>query len=617
MSAEESAAFERRIAALEAELGSLRGTMSALAEALIVTDLSGRVEYLNPAAEGLLGASRETLVGRPLGEVLALADGDDEMAPEAALDLAPCLQDGLRLDFDDLSIRRSDGARLAIEASATAIRAGAAGGPEAERISGAAILLIDASQRQHKTQRWQRAAIYDTLTGLLNQEAFADHVARAREAERRGISRGHVLLHLDLDQFQVITDACGHAAGNQLIQWVASLIRERLRDDDVLARVGRDEFGLLVPRTTVDGALQLAADIHSALSFFRFVWQDRSFSVDVAIGVVPFDPDLGGADELLSAAEKACSIAKTQGRGHSSVFRHDADEIRERQGQAQWAMRIRQALEEDHFVLHWQRLRPLQKGLGRPLFFEILVRLARDGQLHYPGEFLPAAERFGLAGAIDRWVVRKACEMLVRQPPELIAALETVSINLSGVSVGDRAMLDYIFEQLMRTGCPADRLCFEITETAAISNLHRAVQMIEALRQKGCRWALDDFGSGMASYRYLSELPVDYIKIDGKIVAEMLSSPLSWTMVQSIHQMAHVMGARTIAERIENGEILAELQRLGLDYGQGYYLDRPRAIEKAEDAARLLAMPMPPGVAAPEAPESLRALAETEQGAVG
>lgn len=611
MDAEGSAGSGTRIPALEKEIQSLRGTLAALAEALIVTDAAGRVDYVNPAGLRLLGIAPEAAAGRPLGEVLLLVHGDDdEMAPEAAIDLAPCLRDGVPLRFDELSLIRPDGRRFAIEASATAIRSPRADG-RGDAIAGVALLLIDASQRQHKAQRWQRAAVYDALTGLLNRDSFSEHVARAREAERRGISSGHVLLHLDLDQFEVITDACGHAAGAQLIQWVASLVRERLRDDDVLARLGRDEFGLLVPRSTVDGALQLANDIHAALSFFRFVWQDRSFGVDLSIGVVPFDPNLGSAEELIAAAEKACALAKAQGRGHTRLFRHDADELRERQGQAQWAMRVRQALDENHFTLHWQRIRPLQKNAPRPLFFEILIRLrGLGGQLHFPGEFLPAVERFGLAGAIDRWVVRQACESLVRQPKEFIDSLETVSINLSGSSVGDRAMLDFIVEQLAKTGCPADRLCFEITETAAVSNLHRAVLMIEALREKGCRWALDDFGSGMASYRYLSELPVDYIKIDGKIVAEMLSSPLSWTMVQSIHQMAHVMGARTIAERIENGEVLAELQRLGLDYGQGFYLDRPRAIAAAEDAALLLSATMPP---APQAPE----LALKKRDAVG
>jgi diguanylate cyclase (GGDEF)-like protein/PAS domain S-box-containing protein len=614
--AERSARLETRITALEAELETLRGTLAALSEALIVTDAFGRIDYVNPAGLEMLGLDLDEVAGRPLREVLVLVDGDDDMAPEAALDLTPCLVEGLRIYFDDLSLRQPGGRRLAIEGSAAAIRGSekASLARHGEPIVGAALLLSDARERQNKAQRWQRAAIYDALTGLLNREAFTEHVARAREAERRGISRGHVLLHLDLDQFQVITDACGFAAGNQLIQWVASLIRERLRDDDVLARLGGDEFGLLVPRSTVDGALQLAGDIHGALSFFRFVWQDRSFSVDLSIGLVPFEPDLGSAEELLAAAEKACSLAKAQGRGRSQVFRHDADELRERQGLAQWAMRVRQALEENHFALHWQRIRPLQAGgRGRPLFFEILLRL-RDpgGKLRLPGEFLPAAERFGLAGAIDRWVVKASCEMLARQPAEFLASLENVSINLSGVSVGDRGMLEFILQQLERTGCPADRLCFEITETAAVSNLHRAVQMIEALRDRGCRWALDDFGSGMASYRYLSELPVDYIKIDGKIVAEMLSSPLSWTMVQSIHQLAHVMGARTIAERIENAEVLAELERLGLDYGQGYFLDMPRAIAPAEDAAALLAAELPVSVA-PAHP----ALVRNERGQVG
>jgi diguanylate cyclase (GGDEF)-like protein/PAS domain S-box-containing protein len=585
-------ASTRRLDRLEDEWALVHGTLDALSQAVLVTDRHAVVAYVNPAGLDMLGLKADEALGLPLQHVLTLYDGevDDEMAPIAALDLTPCLHEGLRLFVEEVTLRRRDGRRRPIEGNAAPIRdPRKSGALEDAPIVGAVLVLTDTS-RQHKAQRWQRAAIFDGLTGLLNREAFEEHVTKALQ---RGLAVGDrcaTVLHLDLDQFQVINEACGHLAGDQLILWVASLVRERLRHDDVLSRLGGDEFALLVPETTLEGAMQLAEDIHSAFRFFRFVWQGKSYRIDLSIGIVPFSAGFGSAAEVLGAAEQACSLAKTHGRAKTQIFRRDADELVERQGLAQWAIKIKQALDEDLFVLYWQRIHPLAPPAGgRPLLFETLIRLRdRDGRIHPPGDFLAAAERYDLSQALDRWVVRQTFRAVVRQSPSFHEALDVVTVNLSGASVGDRGMLEFIEQQLDATGCPAERICFEITETAAVSNLHRAVQMIEALRRRGCRWALDDFGSGMASYRYLSELPVDFIKIDGKIVADILSSPLSWTMVQSIHQIAHVMGARTVGERVENAEILEELERLGVDYGQGFHIERPRPLAELEPTPEIV-----------------------------
>jgi diguanylate cyclase (GGDEF)-like protein/PAS domain S-box-containing protein len=570
-----------RVEQLELELERLRSTLDGLVDAVIVTDRLGFVDYMNPAAEELTGFEAERAYDCDLQEILPLRDGevDAEGAAETTVDLTPCLQDGQRLFIDDVALHRADGRVVPIEGRASAVRRRDGAGT----IVGAVLLLHDTSHRLRRTRSLQRAAAYDTLTGLLKREAFSEHLQRALTSSSSSDDKRGALLLLDLDQLQVINDSCGNAAGDHLIQWVASLVRERLRDADILARVGGDEFAILVPDSHLEAALKLADEIHSSLRNFRFVWQDRSFSVGASIGAVPLaqGAELTNPADFLDAAEKACSLAKEQGRSQTQIYRRDADELRARASLAQWAVRLRQALDEDEFVLYWQRIQPLgTRSVERPLFFEILLRLKNsDGSIALPGEFLPAAERFDLSRALDRWVVRASFARLAALPGDFLAELDACSINLSGASIGDRAMLEFIEKELERTGCPPERVVFEITETAAVANLHRAVEMIEALRLRGCRWALDDFGSGVASYRYLSELPVDFIKIDGKIVSELMSSPLSWTMVRSIHEIAHVMGAKTIAERIQDAELLAELEKMGIDFGQGFFIEKPRPIE--------------------------------------
>jgi len=306
----------------------------------------------------------------------------------------------------------------------------------------------------------------------------------------------------------------------------------------------------------------------------------------------PVTGEFEDASDLLGAADKACYLAKRDGRGRTQIYRKDSVEVRRHQGQMSWIVKIQRALDEDLFELHWQRILPLGEPRGgRRLFFETLVRMrepSEPGGLASPEEFLAVAERFGLMPAVDRWIVRRTLRNLARQPKALLAEIECVSINLSGSTLGDRDILGFLrreIEDLGRAGVEANRVCFEITETAAVSNLRCASEMMHELRHLDCRWALDDFGSGMSSYNYLRELPVDFVKVDGKIVAEILDSPLSWTILQSINEIAHVIDARTIAEHVETPAVLWELKRMGVDYGQGFHIARPSRLRDAEDPA--------------------------------
>lgn len=570
----------------------------ALSEAVIVVDHEEVVDFANPAALTLLGIDDADVLGHPLADVVLVADHAMEGA--APLDLAPCLRDGLRISLDDrLGLERADGAFVAIEGSVSPLR-NRAGVP-----SGAVMVFQDVSDQRRKHRQMDRAARFDQLTGLLNRKGFEQHVEESLAAAKKRAEQVasdsdaaadcakneicEVLYYLDLDLFKVVNDTCGHAAGDMLMQWTASLIRERLGDDDVLARLGGDEFGLLVQGLSMEAAEELSGELHQALRNFRFVWQDKSFIVGVSAGMVPVTAEFDDAADLLGAADKACYLAKRNGRGRTQIYRKDSDDVRRHHEQMAWIVKLQRALDEDLFALHWQRILPLEEPTHeRRLFFETLVRM-RDqefpGGLAPPGEFLGVAERFGLMSAVDRWVVQHTLRNLAAQPKALIDQIECVSINLSGATLGDRDLLPFLLreiETLRAAGVPANRVCFEITETAAVSNLRLVSEMMHELRRQDCRWALDDFGSGMSSYTYLRELPVDFVKVDGQIVAEILDSPLSWTILQSINEIAHVIDARTIAEHIETPAVLWELKRMGIDYGQGFHIGRPEPLKKVE-----------------------------------
>ena len=421
-------------------------------------------------------------------------------------------------------------------------------------------------------------ATHDTLTGLCNRQEFESRLRQALNTARLQ-GQIHALCYLDLDQFKVVNDTCGHIAGDELLRQVAKELSRQTRKTDTLARLGGDEFGLLMSECGLDDARRVAEAARNAIAGYQFSWEGRSFGVGVSVGLVPIKAGSAGIESVMSAADAACYAAKDQGRNRIHVYREEDEELSRRHGEMQWVSRIQAALDEDRFELFYQSIEPVvDDPRTEAMHFELLLRMRDErGDLVPPGAFLPAAERYGLASRLDRWVIDRALRWLHEYGDDL-GELGLCSINLSGQSLADEELAQFVIGRLREQRVPANRICFEITETAAISNLSRAVQFIEALKTQGCLLALDDFGSGLSSFAYLKNLPVDFLKIDGMFVRDIVDDPIDYAMVRSINELGKVMGKRTIAEFVENDAILQRLRHIGVDYAQGYGVARPRPL---------------------------------------
>jgi len=430
---------------------------------------------------------------------------------------------------------------------------------------------------------WQ--ATHDALTRLINRHEFERRTHQLLEHARADLSE-HALLYLDLDQFKIVNDTCGHLAGDELLTQLAAELQRHIRDSDTLARLGGDEFGVLLESCPEEQASAQAERLRNSVREYRFHWGDKTFELGVSIGLVMISDHSGNATELLSAADIACYMAKDSGRNRVHVYQLDDAEVAQRHGEMHWVARITKALEQDRFVLYRQKMVSLK---GKPdTHHEILVRMIdEDGSIVPPSAFIPSAERFGLMPAIDRWIIDHAFSYLARQPND---ARPCLSINLSGASISEEGFLGYIQRQLSyHRIVPAD-ICFEITETSAIHRLSQASRLINELKAVGCRFALDDFGSGLSSFSYLKNLPVDYLKIDGNFVRDIVHDPIDHAMVSAIHQVGAAMGISTIAEFVENGDVLESLREIGVDLAQGYGVEKPQPLY--EDFAAAGRLPM-------------------------
>ena len=417
-------------------------------------------------------------------------------------------------------------------------------------------------------------ASYDALTGLVNRPEFERRLERVLAGTQDDAST-HALCYLDLDQFKVINDTCGHIAGDELLRQLGPLLHNAVRKRDSLARLGGDEFGVLMEHCSIDQARRAAETLRVTVEEFRFVWQDRSFQIGVSIGVVPIDNASQDLAMVLSAADSACYAAKDRGRNRIHVYQPDDHELARRHGEMQWVNRIQSALDENRFVLYQQPIVAL-RGDGAPTQVELLLRLRdEDGALVPPGAFLPAAERYNLAVSIDRWVIRQAFHWIATST----TAPDRCFINLSGQSLGDEGFLELVIGEFESSAVSPTRICFEVTETAAIANLRNATAFMSALRRLGCQFALDDFGSGLSSFAYLRTLPVDYLKIDGLFVRDMVDNPIDVAVVQSINQIGRVMNKQTIAESAESDAIIEKLRELDVDFTQGYATGEPRPLQ--------------------------------------
>ena len=429
----------------------------------------------------------------------------------------------------------------------------------------------------------QHMAYHDSLTNLANRHEFDRQLLLALNSAKQ-LGRAHMLFYLDVDQFKVVNDTCGHIAGDEFLKQLARVLKRHLRDEDTLARLGGDEFGVLLENCPFEKGMKIAEYLSNAVSKFNFTWRDKNFHFSCSIGVVVLNSDWASVDDVLTSADMACYTAKEQGRNRIKLYQPDDVDLARHRGEMQWVSRINQALEQDRFQLYMQPIVPVNNGAGNgnSIHHEILLRLIeKDGDVLTAGEFIPAAERYGLMSNVDRWVVTKIMSTInhYRQSGRR-DNMGTFFVNLSGATLGDEAFFTFVRDHLRIFNIPAETLCFEVTETAAIANLDVAVEFINQIRSEGCRFALDDFGAGMCSFSYLKAIPVDYLKIDGGFVKSMVYDQMDLTIVESINRIGHLAGLQTIAEFVENNPILEKLKTIGVDYAQGYGIGVPKPMSK-------------------------------------
>jgi|SoiMethySBSTD1v2_1073268.scaffolds.fasta_scaffold64349_2 diguanylate cyclase (GGDEF)-like protein/PAS domain S-box-containing protein len=545
-------------------------TLASIADAVVTVDTAGRIEFMNPVAERLTGWPLGEAHLRPVAEVFAVVD--EATGAPIADPVARALSEASAIEAEGNVVLLCRGAEsIAIDYSVAPIR------DRTARTVGAVLVVQDMSRERQYAARLSNLASHDPLTGLLNRREFEQRV-RATVEHREAEQGQHAVLYLDLDQFKVVNDTSGHAAGDELLRQVGALLRPRLREGDVLARLGGDEFGVLLPHCPPSPALRIAEALRKAIVDFRFAWKNRSFTIGVSIGLVNLAEGPHTLASVLSAADAACYLAKDKGRNRVQVYRPEDDEVALRRGEMEWVNRLHRALAEDRLCLYAQPMHAMHSTGTEVLHQELLVRLIDENdELIQPITFIPAAERYHLMPSIDRWVIRTAFRLLAdrRAAGDASALSGTYAINLSGASIGDDQFLDYVRESFARFRIPHRAICFEITETTAVTSLSKAAEFIGAMREPGCRFALDDFGVGVSSFTYLKQLPVDYIKIDGSFVRNMLHDPVDAAMVEAIHRIGRVMGKQTIAESVETAATLEALRSVGVDFAQGNAIAPP------------------------------------------
>ena len=553
---------------LRREKELFRVTLASIGDAVITTDAAASVTYLNAVAERLTGWDDLAARGRPLTEIFHILDevtrgptedpvgrclkGDETVGPANRCLLISRDQRELNIDMSVAPIRDIDSVSI-----------------------GVVLVFRDVTEERKLAQQLSHQATHDTLTGLVNRLEFERRLSRMLDSANP--LAPHALLYLDLDQFKVVNDTCGHAAGDELLRQISALLRTKLRARDTLARLGGDEFGVLLEHCSVIEAKRIANSLREVLQGYRFVWSNRTFTIGVSIGLVPITQAGETLAGVFSAADSSCYAAKEKGRNQVHVYQAGDTLLAQRNGEMRWMPRIQEALADERFRLYYQPILPVRSEATDGVHGEILVRMLDEaGRIVLPSAFLPAAERYGLMLALDRWVVSRSLEAL--SAPHLDGDV-TFAINISGQSLGAADFLEFVIEQINSTRVSPSKLWFEITETSAVSELAHALRFIDTLKALGCRFALDDFGTGLSSFSYLKTLPVDYLKIDGGFVTGLVADDIDRVMVEAVNHVGHMMGLKTIAEWVESQAILTKLRQIGIDYGQGFALGRPQPLD--------------------------------------
>jgi diguanylate cyclase (GGDEF)-like protein/PAS domain S-box-containing protein len=544
--------------------------LDALGEGVLTTDVGGRIVYVNKAGEALIGRPAADALGKTLLEVISLVEEGDR---KALVDpVRQCLSSGGRVHVGRRGmVLAGDGeGERSIELAVSPLR------DPAGELSGTVITLRDVSDLRGLTRQMSYQASHDALTGLVNRREFERRLEEALEAARSTTQRA-VLCYLDLDRFKAVNDECGHTAGDGMLREVAALIRDAVRDSDTVGRLGGDEFGMLLVGCPLDKARQIADDVVRAVTDYRFVWKDKIFNIGVSVGLVELSRESGSLEDVISAADSACYIAKKQG-GHVQVYSARDEAVARSRGEIHWLQQLQAALKDGRFELHAQPIVPADASTVSGPGLEVLLRLKDESGITVaPAEFMRAAERYRLMPHVDRWVVQTALAALGRGALRLQPG-RCLCINLSGQTLGDTGFLEFVVDSLDRTAVAPDRVCFEVTENSVITNIEHARRFIGVLHGMGCQFALDDFGRGLSSFANLKNLQLDYLKIDGYFIRNLASDTVNQAMVTAMIKLARSLNFRVIAEHVEDMSALESARRMGVDFLQGYQVGRPQPL---------------------------------------
>jgi len=541
--------------------------LHSINDGIIATDTDLGVSFMNAVAEEITGIEEASAKGRKLSEVVSVLDprGQQELLAGSIPNV-----DSKPYFFNEALIKNGRGRTFLVDGSITRIH-------EKENASeGYLLTLRDITEMKRMSETINYQASHDSLTGLSNREEFSFKLGEILGSLKSSGDR-HALLVIDIDRFKVINDTCGSVAGDELLRQLSSDIQSNISRKDISARIGGDEFAIILKDCDPEDSVNVAKRLKDAVEIRKFAWQKSVFPVTLSIGIVPLSQDSDNIHAVLASADDACHLSKEEGGNRVSVFHAKDTKFLKRRGEMEWISKINRAAEENRFVLYQQPIAPLSDHVDMKPKAEVLIRLVNeDGSIARPGDFIPAAERYNLMPIIDRWVIKNAMSSyrsLSERGSDIKSSV--ISINLSGPSFLDEALVDFILFETKRNGLEPSSFCFEITETAAIQNYAAATRFIKRLKDEGFTFALDDFGSGFSSFSYLKNLPVDYLKIDGSLVQTIDESLVSYTMVESINSIGHVMGIKTIAEFVKNSEIKSKLTEMGVDYAQGYHIAEP------------------------------------------
>lgn len=559
-------------------------TLASIGDGVITTDAKGRVEYLNPVASKLTGWKIEEAYNRPLSDVFAIID--EATHEPLVFPVLQCLKDGrvVELSHNIVLLHRHGNKRFAIEDSAAPIK------DRNGQIIGVVLVFHDVTENRKLTQELAYQAKHDALTGLFNLHEFNTRLTTVLR-DRESIQQ-HYLLYMDLDQFKIVNDTCGHEAGDQLLKNVALILQETIHSEKhyqhaTLARLGGDEFGLLLESCELDDATYIADRIRNSIEQFRFYWQgDKNekniFSIGVSIGLVPINltEQAINQESILAMADAACYAAKNAGRNNVHVYHaNDLDQ------KIEWLALLKTSLSTENqkragFQLFQQPIIPTQTIDTEKQRYEILLRLYEDsGQLARPGAFLSAAERYSLMPDLDRWVLSNLLQWLEQLPNEKIELLDFTAVNISGYSLNDKGFLSFVEAVLRNSPNLSEKVCFEIPETIAITNLTATFNFMKVIKNFGCRFSIDNFGSGLSSFKYLTNLPFDFLKIDTHLIQHMSENPMDLATTKAINEIARIMQIKTIANGVESQHILNQVKQLHIDYAQGYLIGKPTTID--------------------------------------